>query len=142
MSNRIVINDERVPRFVAQQTGASDFTAFASIGIEDSEGHIIAGVVYDQYNKANVCMHVAAIAPGWLTRKFLWMVFDYPFNQLGVQRVTGLVPSTNVCALRFDTHLGFKQETKLIGAYPGGDLLVLRMFRHECRWLKQEVNHG
>lgn len=138
--NTYLFNDARVSRFVAAQNGGSDFTAHYSIGIERG-GEIVAGIVYDNFNPANVCMHVAATVPNWITRKLLYLVFDYPFNCLKVQRVTGLVPSTNESAIRFNIHLGFKHETKLIGAWPGGDMLVFRMFRHECRFLKG-LNHG
>jgi len=111
-----------------------------TIGLE-KDGELVAGVLYEDYNGANVLMHVAAI-PGrkWLNRTFLYICFTYPFVQLDCRRVTGIVPSTNWDALRFDIHLGFEVEAVLKDAHPSGDLMVLRMFRENCRWIG--ANHG
>ena len=95
-----------------------------------------AGVVYDQYNGSNVCMHVFSDgSKRWMTREYLWFCFHYPFVQLGVTRVTGLVPESNKEAIAFDLHLGFEYETSLKKAHPGGDLLAFVMWRDKCKWL-------
>lgn len=108
-----------------------------AIGLTDDK-QIVAGVLYEDFNGANVNMHVAAI-PGrkWLNREFLKICFDYPFNQLGVKRVTGIVPSYNKDAMRFDLHLGFNLEATLKDAHPEGDLNILVMRRENCRWLER-----
>lgn len=111
-----------------------------SVGIGWQEGgELIAGVVYNEFNGVNICMHVAAV-PGrrWLRREFLHTCFDYPFVQLGVQRITGFVGEGNEDARRFDEHLGFSLETTLEGAHPTGDMLVYVLWRDKCRWLKGE----
>jgi RimJ/RimL family protein N-acetyltransferase len=136
---RIVLNDKaRVIAFVQATIGKG--TAFspehaAAIGLE-RDGELIAGVIFDNYNGANCAMHVAAI-PGkrWLDREFLYVCFGYPFNQLGLKRVTGMVCSSNLEALRFDLHLGFVQEAVLKDATTDGDLILLVMRRENCRWL-------
>lgn len=107
------------------------------IGLEE-DGELIAGVVYDDYNGSNIWMHVAAI-PGkrWLNREYLWFCFHYPFEQLGVSRVSGWVEEDNLEARRFDEHLGFKPEAVLAGAGSSGqDVIIYRMWRHECRFIK------
>lgn len=101
-----------------------------------SEGfRIIGGVLYEDYNGSNIFMHVAGEGSRWLTREFLWMAFDYPFTQLNCHRVSGVVPESNLSARRFDEALGFEAEATLKEAYRGEDLIVYRMFRHQCRWL-------
>ncbi|HEY6095351.1 MAG TPA: hypothetical protein VIU93_10415 [Gallionellaceae bacterium] len=107
-----------------------------AIGLMHGE-EIIAGVLYEDWNGANINMHVAAI-PGrkWLNREFLRICFDYPFNQVGAKRVTGIVPSCNADAMRFDLHLGFVHEATLKDAHPQGDLNILVMRREQCRWLE------
>lgn len=141
---RIILNEpHRVCRWVSEQMQAN-FLHAVGIGLE-KDGVIIAGVVYDQWNGPNICAHIAAV-PGshWMTREYLWMIFAYPFNQLGVRRITGLVSESNMAARKFDESLGFKLETRLVGAAVGGDMLVYRMFRDECRFLNQryEVPNG
>lgn len=117
----------------------------ATIGLASLEKGLLAGVLYEDWNGANVLMHVAA-APGreWLCREFLWYCFHYPFVELGVKRVTGIVPSTNLEARRFDEHLGFTLEATLKDAHPTGDLLVYAMRKEDCRWLniKRKIPHG
>jgi len=123
--------------------GTSNWADAVSIGLE-KDGELIAGVVYDYYNKASICMHVAAIGKQWLTREYLWYVFHYPFVELGVKRITGLVPESNLQARRFDEHIGFVLETRLKDAHPDGDVLVYKMMREDCRFLgnKYRENHG
>lgn len=103
------INNPAVVRFVARHAGADDFTANAALGMH-KDGQIIAGVVFDNYTGRNIFMHVAGIGRHWLTREFLWMGFDYPFNQLGLERVSGLVTETNTAAMTFDKHLGLARR--------------------------------
>lgn len=121
---------------------ASDFGATDAQGIGwERDGQIVAGVAYTDYNGVNVCMHVAADGKDWLRREFLWTCFDYPFNQLKVKRITGLVGEGNAQARKFDEHIGFTLETTLAGAHPTGDLLVYRMLRSECRWLSLDTKN-
>lgn len=137
--NRIIVNDGRIARFVAQAVGSDDFTAHGTIGVLAGRAtgeEIVAGIVYDNFNGANICMHVGA-RPGvnWVSRKLLHLAFDYPFRQLGCRRVTGLVPESNVAARRFNEHLGFKVEARIRAGAPDGDVLIYAMFREECRFL-------
>lgn len=102
-------------------------------------GCLVAGVVYNEYNHVNINMHVASVGRHWLSREFLWAAFDYPFNQLGVKRISAFVEDDNRAAIRFDEHLGFKHEARMVGAYEHdgkvGDILLLKMLREDCRWL-------
>jgi RimJ/RimL family protein N-acetyltransferase len=121
--------------FVHSFTGGTRDEGAAAIGLEEN-GKIIAGVVYDGYNGAQVCAHIAGIGKRWLTRQFLWAIFDYPFNKLKVKRITGLVCSSNLDAQRFDEHLGFKYETRIKDGSPNGDILIYGMYRQDCRFLR------
>lgn len=129
-----------VVEWVAKRTG--EFGNYgAAVGIGWEEGELRAGVVYNDFNGANLCMHVASDGTKqWMRREYLWTCFDYPFNQAGVKRITGLVGEGNYDARQFDEHLGFKLETRLRGAHPTGDLLVYVMWRDDCKWLR--LNHA
>jgi RimJ/RimL family protein N-acetyltransferase len=100
------------------------------------DGELIAGVCYDSYNGRSICMHVASERKHWLSRGFLAAVFGYPFQQLGVTKILGLVDSTNLKARRFDEHLGFVLEARITDAVPDGDLLIYSMRRDQCRYLR------
>ena len=100
-------------------------------------GYLIAGVVYNNFEAKNVCAHIAAIeGRHWLNRQFLFAMFDYPFTQLGKNRITGLVARSNHTCRRFVRSLGFKLEGKMPGYYENDDMLIFGMLRKDCRWLQ------
>lgn len=109
-----------------------------AIGIK-RRGQLIAVVVYDAFAECDVNMHVASDGSRyWLTREVLKVVFHYPFVQLGLRRVTGLIPTKKADAIRFNAHLGFKLEGLCPEAMPDDDLQIRGMLRRECRFIPQE----
>lgn len=100
-----------------------------------SDDRLMGGVIFKDYTRASIAMHVASFLPGWVTRDMLWVCFNYPFEQLGVGLVTGVVPSSNSKALAFNRHLGFKEVAVISDVFPGADAVVMAMRRDECRWL-------
>ncbi len=138
-------HDDLVGNWVMQRTGGT-WTKGRGVGIGllDSDRGLIAGVVFDSWNGASVCMHVAAV-PGsrWMTREYLKFCFSYPFEQLKVKKILGLVGSQNLAAQRFDEHLGFVLEATLNDAHPDGALLIYTMTAAQCRHLHVKVvSHG
>jgi len=129
-----------VGRWVCERTGGT-YTEGTAIGLE-KDGKLIAGVLYDHFNHASVQMHVAAEGHGWLDREYLWFCFYYPFEQLGVKIIIGLVAGDNFRARRFDEHLGFVLHTKIPEAHPTGDLCIYTMRKDQCRWLEKRNQHG
>jgi hypothetical protein len=101
-----------------------------------SLGNLLGGVIFDGYTGSCVFMHQAGFHKNWLVGNMLWMVFDYPFNQLKVKKVAGAINSSKQELLDFDLRLGFKEEGRIRGAYPDGDMIIMTMAREECRWLK------
>lgn len=104
------------------------------IGLEEN-GTLCAVVGFDNYNGASISMHVAGEGKRWINREYLWYCFYYPFEQLKVNKILGLVSSDNLDALRFDRHLGFKQEAVISNACPNGDLIILTMTKDQCKFL-------
>lgn len=80
-------------------------------------------------------MHSRCDDPKKVTKEFLFAIFDYPFNQLGCKRVTGLVPSDNLRAQEVNEKLGWKRETVLKDYFLDGDGIVYVMRKEDCRWL-------
>lgn len=134
----VIVTGPGVVEWVAKRTNEyGNFGCAQGIGWAEN-GDLIAGVAYNEYNGVNCCMHVAAIGKRWLKRQYLWACFDYPFNQLKVKRVTGLVGEGNLQARKFDEHLGFDLEATFKGAHPTGDLLVYVLWKDKCRWIRPE----
>lgn len=125
-----------VVAWVAKQT--NDFGNFGcAVGIGWLvDGEIVAGVAYNEFNGPNINAHIAVTRP--LTREFVRVIFDYPFNQAGVNRVTCLIGEDNTKSRRLCEHFGFTEEARLAGAHPGGDLIIYRLLRNECKWLEKK----
>lgn len=107
----------------------------STIGLwEDGVGPV-AACLYESCNGASVLGHLAGIGRKWMNREYLWFCFYYPFEQLRVNKILGLVESTNLEAQKLDEHLGFQLEATLKDAAPKGDLLIYSMTRDQCKWL-------
>lgn len=114
----------------------------SAIGGLDEKGVPIGAVIYDHYEpKGSVQMHIVLSDPRLVTRQAIQGVFEYPFYQLGVKKVIGIVKSTNEAALAFDLRLGFQVETIISDAYDMGSMYILSMTRDQCRWLRGQ-DHG
>lgn len=130
-----IVNNPAVEEFVCRENGLINGNIQYSIGLE-RDGEVVAGIVYCDKTPTNVFLHVAA-KPGvnWVSRAFLKLVFGFPFDGLKVKRITALVPESNTRAVRFDRHLGFKDEARLDDIFPEGALLVMKMTRADCRYV-------
>ena len=103
------------------------------IGLLDKEGNIVAGVWYEMYTKTSIMTHIAI--DGKMSKEFLAVIFDYPFVQLGVDKLIGPTSSSNEDAIRFNHKLGFVEEARIKDAYPDGDMVLLTMTKDKCRFL-------
>lgn len=134
----IVFDARLVVPWVCERVGIKKWSldSFTAIG-RIKDGQLVAGVLYEDCNGANVFCHIAGEGRGWLSRDFLSIIFDYPFRQLGVKRISGVVASNNLAARKLDEHLGFELEAILHDAHPEGDLYLYKMTSDKCRWLKE-----
>jgi RimJ/RimL family protein N-acetyltransferase len=83
-------------------------------------------------------MHVVSLKGGYTPKQVLKCVFDYPFNQCGLEKVFGIVNSLNTRAMEYDKKLGFKEAIRFAGMHAdGGDLVVFEMNKSDCRWIKE-----
>lgn len=137
MKQLVYGQDDFVCRWMSVRIkGEGDFPkGTPAIGLEEN-GRLIAGVCYTGYDGTGIMMSVAGEGKRWLNRAFLRAAFSFPFNSLGVRRVSGLVRVDNLAAQRFDEHLGFKREGLIReGDDDGCDLILYGMLKSECRFL-------
>jgi RimJ/RimL family protein N-acetyltransferase len=101
-------------------------------------GTLLGGAVYyNKFGTTSISAHIAGKEEHWLTRDLLWCMFDYPFNQLGVQRIFGFVAEDNPRAVRFNLKLGFRFASVIDGMFKNDvACAVMRLDREDCRWLK------
>ena len=134
MAKSEIVVDHAIGPWVCERTGGvytpSDSIAMGRI----QDGVLLGGVVFDHYNLASIAMHCAGDG-AWITREFLRKAFAYPFDQLKVNKILGLVDSSNEAARRLDEHLGFVIEATVKDAAPHGDLLIYSMTREQCKYL-------
>lgn len=129
--------DAEVAQWVAQRipsfTPSPDATALGVI----SDGEIIAGVVFERWNGVHVEASIAADHPRWANRATLFRLFHYPFEQLGCEAISVMVPASNYQSLNLATKLGFEVEAIVkFAAHDGSALLVLKMFKDKCAWIR------
>lgn len=130
---------ERVGAWVAQRIKRSaPWGAFEAIGLE-SDGELIAGVVFDSYVKGARCsMHCAGTGRTWLNREFLFACFDYAFRRLDCKVIVNPVDADNTDSLRFTKHIGFDEVARIPEGSGDCDLVVFAMQRRTCRWLNMK----
>ena len=129
-------NQDKLVAWLCDKIGLVSTPNIRCIG--SLRGTEIVGVVgFDNYNGSSIMMHAAG-GPGWVSSGLPYAVFHYAFVMCKSNMVIGLVPSGNVQAIRFNTHVGFKTVLNLEGAHPDGSLLLMTMTTGECRFLNKE----
>lgn len=112
---------------------SSDFRA---IGVVQG-GCLRAAVGYNGFMGRMCFMHSAIDDPLVISRTFVRAIFEYPFDQCGVRYLMAAVDERNKKSLEVCYRCGFElHDIFKEGAEPGADLLLLRMTRDECRWLR------
>jgi RimJ/RimL family protein N-acetyltransferase len=96
----------------------------------------LGGVVYTNFTTESIQVHSACWTPHWLNRDMLYVTVDYPFNQLGVNRIFGMVPEDNLHAQEFNIKFGFQYVVRIEGVYKGNiPCMVMSLERGACRYL-------
>lgn len=119
---------ERIPKMKAWMGEAKSLAAMVG-------ERILGVVVFDAFTDFECCMHIVIEDRHCVNKRILRAVFAYPFEQLKLRRVTGLVPESNIAALAFDLRLGFVQEGRKKWALGNEDEIILGMTAERCRWL-------
>lgn len=131
--------DQVLPFMQRLVPGLARSEFMTTIGLK-RRGELIAAVAYEGFNGRNIWIHVAGLAGRlWATPMWGRAVFGYPFLVCGVERISGYVNASNTASRRFARRLGFRVESTLEGAAAdGGDVLIYRMWRRECRFIRKD----
>jgi hypothetical protein len=98
--------------------------------VVDGEGRIRAMVAYDDFTPGSCQVHQACDSPiAW--RRLIPAVFCFPFEQLKLRVVLGIVPGDNARALRQTKALGFKETYRVADAWKPGVPMVVHELRRE-----------
>jgi len=102
---------------------------------QEKDGNLAAVVGYCGFRTKSCVCHIASVGKNWMSKDFLWAIFDYPFNKLGVSVILITISSNNEDSLKFSRHLGFVDKAYIEDAHEDGDLVILAMRREQCRQL-------
>jgi RimJ/RimL family protein N-acetyltransferase len=99
------------------------------------DGNLVAVAGYTNFMPKACEIHIGSVGEHWASKDFIWAVFDYPFNKLGVSVILGQICADNTDALKLNRHLGFKVVAEIPDAHMSGDLVIMAMRKEECRFL-------
>lgn len=106
-----VVTPTIVEDWYRKQTGGTlDKKKYTYI-IGHLDGEIKALVLYSDYTGYSVTMDICA--PRALTRGLIKQMFDYPFNQLKVEKLIGYIDGRNALSQRTFSRLGCRYETEI-----------------------------
>lgn len=147
MRHLIFGQDEAVANWVMDrlpiQPKGRTFGAYRAIGITYDD-KMVAGVVYNGLTEdmRDCHMTIASEKPHWAGRLVLRALFDYPFNQLGVARVTAMTNQKNKKSKNLLKRLGFMHEGCIRYYYnPNEGALIYGMLKSECKWIEDTVKY-
>jgi len=103
-----------------------------AIGLANG-GELVAGVWYENWNPQSITTHIAI--DGAVSRRYLHVIFHYPFVQLGVQKIIAPVLADNSESIRLVTKMGFTEEARLKNVHPTGDMVFFVMNKQDCKYL-------
>lgn len=135
---RVVPGDVRVSRWVARQIegGPVDWGPHASLAVV-RDGEVLAGIVYsEKHGDYDIRASIATRGPGWATRGVMRALFDYPFEQVKVRRITCLIAAGNVKSQTLCEKMGFTLEGIHPCAWDGQETaLSYGLLRENCKWV-------
>lgn len=77
---------------------------------------LYAVAIYNNFRHYDIEISFVATTPRWATPSNIRVVMDYPFNQLGVKRMSAFTAKSNKRARKLNEGVGFKLE----GVHPFG----------------------
>lgn len=106
----------------------------------DEKGVFKCGAVFDSFTVDSCSVHLAIVSPMCIRAGFLNALANHLFITCKRTFIFGLVPCNNAKAIKFNSHLGWKEVTRIPDAIRSGvGYVVMRMDKEECRWLSKEV---
>lgn len=140
----VCFDHNRVGAWVMTRAGGSWFPGQGvTIGLEDSNGNLLAGMVFEQYNGTNLFVHCAIRKGATITEGFFHDCFHFCFVENRCKRITSLVDSGNLQCVKFIKRLGAAEESRMVGAgLNGGDIIVYMMTPQMCNFLTEGEKNG
>lgn len=123
--------EDEVALWVGHKIGAVIVPPYTALGWRGENGALIAGVVFNDFNGANVEITAAADR---LTRGMIVVALHYAFEQLQCRRVSLHVARGNERVRAMAKRAGFVEECIKKDFTLQGDVHSLRLLRRDNRW--------
>ena len=108
-----------------------------------SDGKILYAGAFNEFRGRDVQYHAACDDPKVLTRSRIALLFRYPFEQLGVERISCVIAASNTRSRKVVEGLGWVYEGTVRKYYSDtDDAYIYGMLREECRWLDSGENEA
>ena len=133
MSYKIIDKEHRYVGTWMQQYGSVYRDGTTCIGLE-RDGELVAATCYDYFNNASIMAGIVIQGP--ITRQWLHYIFAYPFVQLKVNVIIGLIAGNNWKSARLSEHLGFAKIAEIPHAHSNGYLDIYTMHRDNCKFIR------
>lgn len=125
--------------FASRLTGAKFGPKSKSIAFFSDDRKLLSVVVYNAFEEKNCGISIATTTPKWCTKLALSVIFGYPFNQLGLSRVTATIREGNAKSLSLVKRLGFKREGELKQYYDNGEsAMIYGLINKQSKWHEQK----
>jgi len=134
-------HNETVSQWVASLIpGMTEFGPSTAIGVINDSGTLVGGVVFHDYQPQwkNIQVSFAATQANWLTPNLVCAILSYPFDQVGVARITSLTPKRNRRARQFLNKFGFRLEGNIRLGFGDDDAILSGLMRTD--WEKHRFN--
>lgn len=104
-----------------------------------AQDQLKGGVLFSDWMGGSVQIHMAGFRKNWVSKSMLYLAFNYPFVQLNVKKLVGLVPEWNYRARNSNLRLGFQIEYKVDDIFNHKNLdngmYLMTMRKEDCKWL-------
>lgn len=128
----ITLQDPRLLAWAQNQLGVSFHAGSYTIASVERSGRILAVVVYTNWHRTGCELAIASTSPRWATQGFIRACLSYPFDQLGLKRLSMVTSAGNMPCRKLCRYLGAKVEGRLREWYAdGNDAIVYGLFKSE-----------
>lgn len=125
--------------WAAERLGITAWTEDSvAIGVVDSgDGKLVAAAIYNAFHGTECSIHLVSDGRRrWLTERTMFGILGWPFNVLGLTRLSGYIAATRTDALILALRVGFRFEGCLRKAFRNEDVVVMGLLREEAeKWL-------
>lgn len=139
MAKRLVFDEPAAGHWVSSICKVPFNPAVDTCIAIERNGKLVGGCLFTQWTgKGGSCtIHVGSDMSGyWATKDFVQAVFFHVFVWLGCEKLFGQVPSSAPqSVVDFNLNLGFQPEFIIPDVYPDGDMILMSMYKRDCRFL-------